>query len=544
MRRSGASKTDRKTLLQAERSYGEVRPAAGGLFVALAFPNRYSIGMSNLGFQTIHRRIEEAGPFAVERVFLPESDGQPLRTLETGRPVGGADVAAFSISFENDYVHFLRMLRAAKIPLRREEREDRHPIVLVGGASTFLNPEPLRSFVDIFLLGEGEESVGEYLCLRMEDRGKPRRTHLERAARIDGAYVPDLHDRSAAIERRRYDRVADDPAVGRVVTPHAEFGNTLLVEISRGCPKRCRFCTVGTVFPRFRMVPPVTVVDLVERFHSEDESRGRVPLRKVGLVSSAFFDHTGAEEIARELHHRGYEIGISSVRVDRLSESVLRVLRDGGLRTLTIAPEAGTGRLREKIGKKASDEAILEGVEKAGRAGFPAIRIYYMVGLPFETEEDRAGIVRLTGEIRERFRTAAGRPGKVTVSLHPFVPKPRTPFQWSRMLRPKELSAILAALRKDLRGLTVKTPPLKEVYIESILAMGGEELGGFLVRLADGERWDRAAASSGIDLDELLFRDRSPERAAPWAGETPDHVDQVNRREWARAARTVGGESE
>ncbi|RPJ42321.1 MAG: radical SAM protein [Candidatus Latescibacterota bacterium] len=534
------TRTDRLSRLRDEREYDGRRAGSAELFVALAFPNRYSVGMSSVGFQTILARIRRSGRFAAERVFLPEGEEGPLRTFESGRPVGGADVLAFSISFENDYVHFLRLLRAARVPLRREEREERHPIVLVGGACTFLNPEPLRPFVDLFLLGDGEEAVEEYLDARLEDRGLPRAEHLARAAAIEGAYVPSVHPRSGDRARRSYEGHTSDPALSRILTPHAEFPSTLLVEISRGCPRRCRFCTVGTAFPKFRAVPADVVVDVAERFRAEDSLLGREPLRKIGLVTAAFFDHREAEAMTERLSRKGFLVTASSVRVDQLTDPVLHALVQSGSRTLTIAPEAGTERMRALIQKKASDEVILDGVERAARAGFRNLRAYFMVGLPFETEEDRLGIVGLARRVRERFRSAGRGPGagagRVTISLHPFVPKPLTPFQWSRMLPPAEMKRILASLRSKLGGFTVKAPDLRDVYTEGILALGGEELEPFLVRLADGERWDRAARAAGLDLGATLFAERPPDERVAWAGRALDRTETSNRREWERAA--------
>jgi radical SAM superfamily enzyme YgiQ (UPF0313 family) len=536
MERRKAAIEDRASLLRGETLYEGIRPRSGELEVALAYPNRYGVGMSNLGFQTILGRMRRSGRFAAERVFLPEADSGPLRTVESGRPAGGAHVLAFSISFENDYVNFLRMLRAARVPLRREEREDRHPIVVVGGACTYLNPEPLRPFVDVFLLGDGEEIALEYLDLRLADLRLPRAEHLERAARIEGAYVPAVHARSGDLPRRSYEAIVSDPAVSRILSPRAEFANTLLVEISRGCPRRCRFCTVGTAFPRFRAVPADVVLSIADRFREEDERFGREPARAIGLVTAAFFDHPEAEAIAAGLLRRGWLVTASSVRVDQLTDSVLDALRRSGLRTLTVAPEAGTPALRARIGKETSDEAILAGVERAGRAGFRNLRVYFMLGLPRETEEDREGILHLAQAIRARFHSAGAKTGTVSISLHPFVPKPRTPFQWSRMLTPQEMKTTIARERRRLFGFRVKAPDLRDVYTEAILALGGEEIAPFLVRLEGGERWDRAAREAGIDLDALLFNDRSPESRAPWEGGAPSRRDRANRREWERAA--------
>ena len=530
----------RAALLARERLYSGMERGPAEMPVVLAYPNRYPVGMSNLGFQTILAAARRAGPFDVERLFLPEEEDGPLRTWESGRPAGGAPVLAFSISFENDYVHFLRMLLAARIPLDRRERMDHHPIVVVGGAVTFLNPEPLRPFADLFLLGEGEESVGEYLRLRLDDLGKTREAHLERAAALPGAYVPLLHEKAAAIERRRYERVKEDPATSRILSPEAEFADTLLIEISRGCPRRCRFCTVGSVFPKFRMVPSDVVVARVEAMRAEDERLGRAPLRKVGLVTSAFFDHQQSEEIAGELFRRGYEIGASSVRVDQLTDSMLSVLHGSGLRTLTIAPEAGTEELRRRIRKEAADEVILEGVARAARVGFRSLRAYFMVGLPFERASDLEGIVRLSREIRARFRSEAKGEARVTISLHPFVPKPGTPFQWAPMLPPAETAERIRYLRSKLKGFTVKAPGLGEVYTEGILARSGEEAAPFLRRMAAGGSWRAAARDAGLDLERMLYRERPPEEAFPWAGGKAGHTEEVNRKEWVRAAAGSG----
>ncbi len=476
-RRRGVS-PERDELLRAERRYGGRGPE-GPLSVALCYPNRYSIGMANLGFQTVLDRLDVHPACRVERVFHDDGAGT-LVSFESGKPAGGFDVLAFSVSFENDYVNLLRMLRRARLPLRREERSERHPLVVVGGAITFLNPEPLRPFADVFLMGEGEEMIGEFVDYLAGARHGERRSRIEGAVSVGGAYIPAIHPACGEVTPRTYDAVRSDPAVSRIVTPHSEFKETLLMEISRGCPRRCRFCTVGSAMPKFRMLGAGAALKTAERFRDEDRSAGRQPLRKVGLVSAAFFDHKESAEIASRLFDRGFEIGVSSLRVDQLTDEVLAILRRSGLRTITVAPEAGTERLRKLIRKEASDEVILAGVEKAARAGFRSLRIYYMIGLPFEEEGDIDGLVEGALAMRARFLDVASGPVRVSVSLHPFVPKPRTPFQWSAMIEPAKLKRMTWKIRRRLPGLRVRTVARRECYTEGVLARGGEELAPFL----------------------------------------------------------------
>lgn len=537
MGRERAGLNSAKSLFGAERAYAGIERGPGELRVALAFPNSYGVGISNLGFQTMLARARMGGSFAADRVFLPDEPVKILRTFEEGAPVGGTDVFAFSVSFENDSIHLLHMLRAARIPLHRKDRGDSHPLIVVGGAITYLNPEPLRDFVDIFLLGDGEELFVEYLDLRLHDFGLTREAHISRAAGLDGAYVPAVHDGPAGLTRRSYAGFERDPAVSRILTPNGGFKNTLLIEISRGCPRRCRYCSMPVFSRRFRTVPTDVVLDTAERFREEDRKLGRDEVRKVGLVSAAFFDHPDAGEMVRELTSRGFEVAVSSLRVERMTDPVLSLLRKGGLRSLTVAPETATDRMRNVIGRAPDEEAVLGGVERAARAGFRSLRLYYMIGLPTETEEDRTAIVRLTKEIRSCFLTAGSGEGRITVSLHPFVPKPMTPFQWSRMLKPDEIRDALRSLRGKLRGFHVKSPSLKDVYIEGILARGGVETGSFIERLADGRPWRRAAAESGIDLDKNLYTDRGPDADFPWEEGRASDGARSRAGEWERAIR-------
>lgn len=532
---------DKQTLLGAERVYGaEEHSGPGEISIGLCYPNRYPVAMANLGYQTILARLRNHPACEVQRFFFEEGAAD-LTAFESGRPAGDFDILAFSVSFENDYVHMLRMLHQARIPLRRTDRKESDPLIVVGGAVTSLNPEPLRPFVDIFLLGEGEEMIGEFLDA-FRDLPAPRRKG-EMEGRIvwgGGAYVPALHLCSGEVAPRQYDGMKMDPAVSRVLTPYSEFSDTLLLEISRGCPRRCRFCTVGSALPKFRMLPAERAVELAERFRTDDERLGREPLRKVGLVSAAFFDHVESESLAGELFRRGFGIGVSSLRVDQLTDKVLGYVEASGTRTITVAPEAGSERLRRVIRKEASDATILEGVEKAARAGFRKLRVYYMIGLPYEEEEDLQALVRQALEIRSTFLASGPAARGVTVSLHPFVPKPRTAFQWSPMIRPARLKKMVWTIRRKLPGIKVKCVSRKEAYIEGILARSGEEIAPFLESLAAGETWPAAARATGTDLNSILYEPLDRDRRFAWeSAESFRGRESTDGREMVRAEKVA-----
>src|SRR5262252_4194944 len=284
--------------LHAER--GTIIKEAGQARIrfALAYPNTYFVGMSNLGIQTMYRVLNQRPDTVCERVFLPAAAEQEyyvsgktsLLSLEAQRPLGDFDVIGFSVSYENDYLHLLQMLELARIPLLAAERDERYPLILVGGAVTYINPEPLADFVDLMVIGDGEETIHAYLDLLHDTLGQPRQEHLCLAADLPGVYVPSLHDQHTATTPaapRQITELAQWPAYSVVLTDDTGFSGTLLVEITRGCPFKCRFCTVGYVYPKFRQLPGERVLELVAAQQQRDRAAGRPPVEKVGLISSA-----------------------------------------------------------------------------------------------------------------------------------------------------------------------------------------------------------------------------------------------------------------
>lgn len=549
--------------LARERGTIYKNPDGKAVRIALVYPNTYYLGMSNLGFQTIYRHLNERDDVVCERAFLPEPSGlealsrsrKPLVTLESGLPLGSCDIVAFSISFENDYPNLVRILELARVPVLAANRTRFDPIVLIGGAITYINPEPLADFADVMVIGDGEEAAYAYIDRYLADQGLDREHHLARTRSLPGMYVPSLQTASpgerewpedsgpagagcdapaaeaesapAGAENVTAGRIAkqqvrdfeDYPAHSAVLTPDTEFGDMLLIEISRGCPRRCRFCAVSYVYPKFRALKPETILDVIRSKNASLARDGKEALKAVGLVSSAMCDYPHLDELCAGLEETGLRVGVSSVRVDLVPDSLLKLMLKTGLRTMTIAPEAGSERLRKAINKPISSEQILTGARRILEKGIKHLKVYYMVGLPTETDADIDELIEMTRRLA-RLQRECGEPGgRLRLSINPFVPKALTPFQWSPMASPKEVRRKLNRIQKALRGtagVDVKHESLKSAYFEAILSRGGRELSGFLVETArrDGD-WKRAAAELGMDTSRYLG-DMAALRSLPW----------------------------
>lgn len=551
--------------LARERGTIYKNPDGKAVRIALVYPNTYYLGMSNLGFQTIYRHLNERDDVVCERAFLPEPSDleilsrsrKPLVTLETGMPLGSCDIVAFSVSFENDYPNLIRILELARIPVLSANRTHYDPVVLIGGAITYINPEPLAEFADAMIIGDGEEAAYAYIDRYIEDRGLARERHLAGTMELPGMYVPSLQQaapgdlegppasgsaadsgceaaavdaepapagRSAnapagRIAKQQVRDFEDYPAHSAVLTPDTEFGDMLLIEISRGCPRRCRFCAVSYVYPKFRALKPDTILDVIRAKNATLARDGQEGLKAVGLVSSAMCDYPHLDELCAGLEETGLRVGVSSVRVDLVPDSLLRLMLKTGLRTMTIAPEAGSERLRKAINKPISSEEILTGARRILEKGIKHLKVYYMVGLPTETDADVEELIDMTRQLA-RLQRACGEPGgRLRLSINPFVPKALTPFQWSPMASPREVKRKLNHIKKSLRGtpgVDVKHESLKSAYFEAVLSRGGRELSGFLMETVrrDGD-WKRAAAETETDISRYLG-DMADMRSLPW----------------------------
>lgn len=513
------------------------------LSVCLAYPNTYRVGMANLGFQAIYGILVRAG-VAVERAFLPDArSAEAVRSLESGRSLSAFDVVAFSLSFETDYVHVLDLLASAGISLRTADRNAREPLVVAGGPAVFLNPEPLADFIDLFLIGEGEEMVPEWLDSIREIRGD-RAARLEASAGIAGAYVPSLwpaapaaRNERASVRRRYIDRLDDAPTQSRILAPEAVFGDMFLVEASRGCEWGCRFCAAGYMYRPVRHRSP----DSLRRTVIEDALPHRTT---VGLVGAEMASQPGIAALCREIADRGGRASPSSLKADLVGRELAGALTSGKTTSVTVAPEAGSERMRRVINKNLTESEILRAARLLAAEGVKALKLYSMIGLPTETDDDVIEIARLAEKIRAHL---PGGVGRITLSINPFVPKPWTPLQWEPMADLATVRARARLLKQEtdrIPGATVDLESPRDAYWQTLLSRGDRRVGDVLeaVHRTGGKFWPvlrEANRDGGLGAcpppDEFVHRRYDPEEALPW-----DFIDhQVEKRyllsEWRKA---------
>ncbi|HSL60395.1 MAG TPA: radical SAM protein [Desulfotignum sp.] len=449
-----------------------VKQGKGLTRVALVYPNTYQAGMSNLGFQRVYYLINQQEKVACERVFLPDPRQKhpDIRSCESGLPLDRFDIILFSISFENDFSHLVQLLKDAGIPLRSSDRSPAHPLVGAGGVACFLNPEPIAVFMDFFLLGEAECLVQDFFYLFHQKN----RTNLLASLETDltGAYVPARHDPAAVpkITVRFLENLDQIQTHTSVLTAHTAFKDKFLVEILKGCPHGCRFCTAGFIYRPPRIYPKENII------RAMDQAVGKS--RKVGLISSAVLDHPDIAAICRYGAEKGFDLSFSSLRADRLDDAMIDLLARSRVKTATIAPEAGSERMRRIINKKMTESDIFRAVEKLVEKNILNLRLYFMIGLPFETDADVFAIVTLTRQIKERFLSASRkqkRMGTITLSINAFIPKPATPFQWAVLAEEATLRHRADIIRQGLKktpNVTVNLPSLKTARISALLSLG------------------------------------------------------------------------
>ena len=507
---------------------------------ALAYPNTYHVGMSNLGFQIIYQQINSRTDTACERVFLPEKKLEqeyvrtrtPLMTLETQRPLYTFPLIGIAMTFEMDYFHLLRMLELGRVPLLAADRGENDPIVILGGPCATFNPEPLAEFVDVCVIGEGEEVIHELLDVYYESQEKQltRNELLTSFAAIQGLYVPSLYNHSyradgtlAAIspvpaapeqvERRWIKNLDDYPAHTVVVTTDTEFHNLYLLEVARGCGRHCRFCMAGYCYRR----PRSRSLDKLKPFVMEAKRFGC----KAGLMGAAISDYPEIDELCDYIRAQDMGMSVASLRADSLSPVLVNALAASGQRTITLAPEAASESMRQVINKGITDEHLFRSIDMAVQSGIVNVRLYIMVGLPFETEQDVAAIPEMALEVK-RHMEQQGSTGKLTLSINPFIPKPFTPFQWVPMDDQKivenKLSMIQAAL-KGHKQIEVLVENPREAYIQGILARGDRRLAKVLLaahRHGGSKGWKKAVKELEIDETFYLYRVRKVDEILPW----------------------------
>ena len=508
--------------------------------VVLAFPNTYHVGMSNLGFQTVYKLFNADPDVVCERTFLPPKQAlqtaiqsrTPLLTLESQSYVGDFDMLAISLSFEWDYPNVLTLLRLSGIPLYAEDRGERHPLVVLGGAVTFLNPEPLAPFIDVVAAGEGEVLVPHLVeAASMASR----RDGLRTLASQRGFYVPTFYDVSygedncvarwvphvntgapptvhkAAVKTTE----ALDPPHTGIFTPQTEFGSRFLVEVVRGCAKLCRFCWAGYNYLPVRAFPTERILSLAEE--------ARTYANRVGLVSIALCDHPEIETILTRLLGMGYTISPASLRLDDLTPEIIKLLHESGERSVTIAPETGSDRLRRVINKNITNEQILDRADLIFSSGIENLKLYYMIGLPTETDDDLEAIRDLTLKIRDvmlKHGRKRGRSGRITASVNPFVPKPGTAYQWLPMTPSATIARRakrLRSLMKSISNVYVNIKSDRQAYYQALLSLGDRRIAPVIeIAASNGGDWRAALAATKVDADGWVLRDRSKDLTLPW----------------------------
>jgi radical SAM family uncharacterized protein/radical SAM-linked protein len=533
-------------------------PGSSRLLFALAFPDTYEVGMSHLGLQILYAVLNGLPEVACERCYAPWPDMEeelrrrrlPLCSLESQRPLHAFDIVGFSLQYELSYTNVLMMLDLGGIPLRREGRGEEHPLIIAGGPSAF-NPAPMSAFIDAFVIGEGEEVITEIAeaVTAVRARGGKRREQLETLAALCGVYVPAVHTGGERIGKR----IITDPDAWReplcpIVPLMKTIHDRVTLEIARGCTRGCRFCQAGMVWRPVRERTPAVLEQMAEamlRTTGHDE---------LSLLSLSSGDYSRIEPLLTTLMDRYYPrrvaLALPSLRAETLTPRLIEGIRRVRKTSFTLAPEAGTQRLRDAINKGNTAEELLATTERVFAAGWKAVKLYFMLGLPGEREEDLEGIAELAQRV---LRTAKNR-GQVTVSLSTFVPKPHTPFQWQRQIGIEETLDRQEFFKRRLknRNISVKWHDARMSLLEGIFSRGGKETGDLIetaFRLGcrfDGwsdhfrfDLWEEALRRTGIDAEACL-RERPYTEILPW-----ERIDCGVRRDFllAEAEKAEQGEA-
>ncbi|MDU7754689.1 MAG: radical SAM protein, partial [Veillonella sp.] len=525
-------------LYKDEDSRVTVNPHAGQK-VAIVYPNTYFVGMSNLGLHIIYEEINLRNDSVCERIFLPEKKEleaydktkTPLMSVETQRPMHQFDVVAFDVTFEMDYFHIPLMLRHGRVPIMGKDRTEFDPIVIAGGPCATFNPEPFADFIDAFIIGEGEGIVSRVLDIIRDGKmeGLDRHAILRQLADISGVYVPSLYVPiySEDGEFKGYDIAEGVPKTIKrhfemltsggetvVATNYTEFGAMYIIEVARGCGRHCRFCMAGYCF----RVPRVRPLDILKEGVERAEKLGK----KVGLMGAAISDYPEVDELVNYIRSKDMRYSCASLRADSLTQAVVDGLADSGQKTITIAPETGSERLRRVINKGISEEHLQNAATLSAKSGIQHMRLYIMIGLPTETDEDIEAIVGLA-ERTQAHMAEVGCKGRLTLSINPFIPKPFTPFQWMAMDNQKTVEKKLQYIKKALqknRRIEVLVESPKEAYIQGVLARGDRRLGAVIAACA-ADRGSKSFKSemkaAGLDMDDMNYRERSFDEFLPWS---------------------------
>jgi radical SAM family uncharacterized protein len=529
----------------------------GKISVALIFPNYYRIGMSSLGFQVVYGFLNQKQQVVAERVFLPDPNGLSLPqeaggrlcSLESSSPLQRFDILAFSLSFENDFPNILKILDLGRIPLLAEERDESMPLVMAGGIITFLNPEPLASFFDFYLLGEAEAVLDRFIdCfsdLKNRRTGKEDRLK-ELVKNVPGLYVPRFYQVRyhkdgtlsgmepvekgipATISAGHHAFGENEVTCSGIEAPDTELADRVLIELGRGCSRSCRFCAAGYVYRPPRLHTEKALLNCLEQKLKQD--------KQFGLLSASVLDTPGIAKIMARIIEKQGQFSVSSLRADALTAEIAACLQQTGQKRLALAPEAGSERLRQVINKHLSQEQIMEAARLIAQAGSFSLRLYFLMGLPTETQEDMEAILDLVKRFKHQMikeSRSRGRIGTIRLNINCFIPKPFTPFQWF----PMENLEILKTRQKWLKqafakegGVAVTFDVARWAYVQALLARGDRRVANILLLAHQNQdQWKNAFKHSEINPDFFVYRLKELDEVLPW-----DFIDHGIRKEYLK----------
>lgn len=488
------SKTHDWSPFRADERLVERFSPHGTYRLALAYANTYHVAMSSLAFQRVYELVHRRPEWSCER-FFTDGMGMPL-SVEAGRPIDELGCICFSVSFEQDYVNLLQMLDRARIPLRRSDRRPWDPVIVMGGSCASINPLPMAEFVDVFAIGAAENCLPAMLsALEEEDGRNAREGVIERLASQDGFYVPAFHhpesDESGLPKLNKLELTeAQMKAPGNlpttaIVTPRTEFSEKFLIEMSRGCPEKCKYCWATFGMGRFRWHPTEYILASLER--------ARPVTDQLGFVATAVGDHPDIETILREANQMGFRTSVSSIRIPAVTEGVLDALHASGDRSITLAPETGTDELRIKMGKPIGNEYLLQKIRLIFRHGFTNLKLYFIVGLPGETMEDVQGIAELGAKARAVMLeelAPKGIIGHIHLGVSVLVPKPYTPWQREPMDDERSLKEKISVLNKlvsKLPNISLGSVSVREAIWQTYISKAGSDAADALEAAARGE---------------------------------------------------------
>ncbi|HVS00299.1 MAG TPA: radical SAM protein [Thermoanaerobaculia bacterium] len=459
--------------------------------LALAYANTYHIGMSSLGFQRVYELVHRRPDWTCERFFF-DGLGMPL-SVESHRALDEFGCVTFSVSFEEDYIHLLQMLDRAGIPLRRDQRRPWDPVIVMGGSCASINPLPMSEFVDVFTLGAAENVLPVLLSVLEEE--EDRQAVIDRLGGQDGFYVPFHHrpeeegDEGPKLNKLELSeaqmKTPGHLPTTTIVTPRTEFSEKFLIEMSRGCPEKCRYCWATFGMGRFRWHPTEYILESLDR--------ARSVTNQLGFVATAVGDHPDIEKILREANTLGFRTSVSSIRIPAVTEGVLEALHASGDRSITLAPETGTDELRVKMGKPIPNSFLLEKVRMIFRHRFTQLKLYFLIGLPGETMEDVQGILDLVGQARKVMLEEASKTGvigHIHLGVNVLVPKPYTPWQREPMDDEKSLKKKISLLKAGaarMPNVSMGSISVRQAIWQTYISKAGSSAAEALELAARGE---------------------------------------------------------